>query len=166
MTASPAASWHLLHPFTVIRYIHHLTNRHEANMIQPTQPRAQGYLPLAASPLSITASAPSQTAFCRSLTSARVGMGCLGGAWPFSQGRLGVGICGRLSLPGIRIPGHKANCSEEPPKPSQTISRWKVNTHTGRPHTPRGSIILSTIWVALITWKGFQAKADARLLGC
>ena len=31
-------------------------------------------------------------------------------------------------------------------------------------HTPGGSIILSTIWVALITLKGFQAKADSRML--
>mmetsp|Transcript_60128 Transcript_60128/g.175707 ORF Transcript_60128/g.175707 Transcript_60128/m.175707 type:complete len:291 (+) Transcript_60128:239-1111(+) len=35
-----------------------------------------GYLPLAASPLSITASEPSQIAFCRSAISARVGTGC------------------------------------------------------------------------------------------
>mmetsp|Transcript_26676 Transcript_26676/g.70775 ORF Transcript_26676/g.70775 Transcript_26676/m.70775 type:complete len:220 (-) Transcript_26676:295-954(-) len=37
---------------------------------------SHGYFPLAASPLSITASVPSQTAFCKSLTSARVGTGC------------------------------------------------------------------------------------------
>mmetsp|Transcript_99694 Transcript_99694/g.302694 ORF Transcript_99694/g.302694 Transcript_99694/m.302694 type:complete len:307 (+) Transcript_99694:940-1860(+) len=36
---------------------------------------SHGYLPLAASPLSITASVPSHTAFCRSDTSARVGTG-------------------------------------------------------------------------------------------
>lgn len=40
---------------------------------------SHGNFPVAASPLSITASAPSQTAFCRSDTSARVGMGCLRG---------------------------------------------------------------------------------------
>jgi len=37
---------------------------------------SHGYLPLAASPLSMTASAPSQMAFWMSLTSARVGIGC------------------------------------------------------------------------------------------
>mmetsp|Transcript_144080 Transcript_144080/g.365710 ORF Transcript_144080/g.365710 Transcript_144080/m.365710 type:complete len:337 (+) Transcript_144080:522-1532(+) len=37
---------------------------------------SHGYFPLAASPLSITASVPSQTEFCKSLTSARVGTGC------------------------------------------------------------------------------------------
>mmetsp|Transcript_136550 Transcript_136550/g.424248 ORF Transcript_136550/g.424248 Transcript_136550/m.424248 type:complete len:308 (+) Transcript_136550:1205-2128(+) len=86
-----------------------------------------GYLPLAASPLSITASVPSQTAFCRSATSARVGTGCsimLSTIWvavitkrPASLARLMRSFCAK---------GTRSTPSSTPRSPRATISAWDL----------------------------------------
>mmetsp|Transcript_53721 Transcript_53721/g.129395 ORF Transcript_53721/g.129395 Transcript_53721/m.129395 type:complete len:352 (-) Transcript_53721:544-1599(-) len=84
-----------------------------------------GYLPLAASPLSITASEPSQIAFCRSAISARVGTGCsimlsticvaVMTKRPASLARLISSFCAK---------GTRSTSSSTPRSPLATISAW------------------------------------------
>mmetsp|Transcript_109030 Transcript_109030/g.198602 ORF Transcript_109030/g.198602 Transcript_109030/m.198602 type:complete len:291 (+) Transcript_109030:1444-2316(+) len=84
-----------------------------------------GYLPLAASPLSMTASVPSQTAFCKSLTSARVGTGAsimLSTIWvavitnkPAFLASLIKSFCAN---------GTRSNSNSTPKSPRATIRAW------------------------------------------
>mmetsp|Transcript_32171 Transcript_32171/g.86160 ORF Transcript_32171/g.86160 Transcript_32171/m.86160 type:complete len:408 (+) Transcript_32171:1330-2553(+) len=84
-----------------------------------------GYFPLAASPLSITASVPSHTAFCKSLTSARVGTGC-----SIMLSTICVAVITKrpssfaFLISNFCAKGTRSNPNSTPKSPRATISAW------------------------------------------
>mmetsp|Transcript_12075 Transcript_12075/g.26320 ORF Transcript_12075/g.26320 Transcript_12075/m.26320 type:complete len:310 (+) Transcript_12075:743-1672(+) len=88
---------------------------------------SRGYLPLAASPLSITASVPSQTALQRSETSARVGTGfsiMLSTIWVAVMTNRPA--CLALAMSSFCAKGTRFKPSSTPRSPRATIRAWDL----------------------------------------
>mmetsp|Transcript_24577 Transcript_24577/g.64174 ORF Transcript_24577/g.64174 Transcript_24577/m.64174 type:complete len:258 (+) Transcript_24577:82-855(+) len=109
---------------------------------------SRGYLPLAASPLSMTASVPSQTALQRSATSARVGTGAL-----IMLSTICVAVmtkrpdCLAFCMSSFCAKGTRYTPSSTPRSPRATMMPSEMATISSKFCTPASFSIFGMIWM-------------------